>query len=154
MRGMSSIVKDIARITVWLILLYGVYIAFHGHLSPGGGFTGGVIIALAFVLLVLAYGRAEAERRVKEELSHTLEAVGMGLFLIGGIFALIFTGYFLSNWLFLKKLSMPQAAPFELLTSSGVIMPYNLSIALKVGMGLFVMFVALAGLRVSGRVKK
>ena len=55
--GMSLIVKVITRLTVGLILLYGIYIVLHGHISPGGGFAGGVIIALSFVNLMLAYGK-------------------------------------------------------------------------------------------------
>jgi len=42
-KGMSLIVKTITRLTVGLILLYGIYIVLHGHVSPGGGFAGGVI---------------------------------------------------------------------------------------------------------------
>ena len=47
-QGMSLIVKTITRLTVGLILLYGIYIVSHGHVSPGGGFAGGGIIALSF----------------------------------------------------------------------------------------------------------
>ncbi|MBU3958757.1 MAG: hypothetical protein KKE91_02725, partial [Candidatus Omnitrophica bacterium] len=55
--GMTLIVKTITRLTVGLILLYGIYIVLHGHLTPGGGFAGGVIIALSFVHLMLAFGK-------------------------------------------------------------------------------------------------
>jgi len=58
-QGMSVIVKTITRLTVGLILLYGIYILSHGHLSPGGGFAGGVIVALSFVHLMLAYDADE-----------------------------------------------------------------------------------------------
>ena len=40
--GMSVIVKTVTRLTVGLIFLYGIYIVLHGHLTPGGGFAGGV----------------------------------------------------------------------------------------------------------------
>jgi len=56
-KGMSLIVKTITRLTVGIMLLYGIYIISHGHLTPGGGFAGGVIIALSFVNLMLAYGK-------------------------------------------------------------------------------------------------
>lgn len=56
-KGMSLIVKVITRLTVGLILLFGIYIVLHGHVSPGGGFAGGVIIALSFIHLMLAYGK-------------------------------------------------------------------------------------------------
>ena len=46
--GMTLIVKTISRIIVWMVFLYGAYIILHGHLTPGGGFAGGVIVALGF----------------------------------------------------------------------------------------------------------
>ena len=45
--GMSLIVKVITRLTVGFILLLGIYVLLHGDVSPGGGFAGGVIIALS-----------------------------------------------------------------------------------------------------------
>ena len=54
-QGMSLIVKTITRLTVGLILLFGIYIVLHGHLSPGGGFAGGVIIALSFTAIADRY---------------------------------------------------------------------------------------------------
>ena len=51
------IVKICASITLPLALLLGIYIVLHGHLSPGGGFQGGVIIASAVLIFYIAYGR-------------------------------------------------------------------------------------------------
>ncbi|MCK4296914.1 MAG: hypothetical protein KAX28_09720, partial [Candidatus Marinimicrobia bacterium] len=34
--GMTLIVKTVTRVSVWLIILYGIYIILHGHLTPGG----------------------------------------------------------------------------------------------------------------------
>ena len=45
MRGMTIIVKSITQLMVPAIFLLGVYVIFHGHLTPGGGFAGGVLIA-------------------------------------------------------------------------------------------------------------
>ena len=44
--GMTLIVKTVARIVAGFILLFGIYIVIHGHVSPGGGFAGGIIIAI------------------------------------------------------------------------------------------------------------
>lgn len=67
--GMTLIVKTVTRITLGFILLYGVYIAINGHKSPGGGFVGGVIAALSFVHIMLAFGKKVALKRLH---SHTL----------------------------------------------------------------------------------
>ncbi|MBI4982347.1 MAG: hypothetical protein HZC15_04315 [Candidatus Omnitrophica bacterium] len=55
--GMSLIVKSVTRLTAGLILIYGIYIVFRGHIGPGGGFAGGVIVALSLVHLMLAFGK-------------------------------------------------------------------------------------------------
>jgi multicomponent Na+:H+ antiporter subunit B len=62
--GMTLIVKTVTRITLGFILLYGVYITLNGDVSPGGGFVGGVIIALALVHTMLAFGRKVALKRL------------------------------------------------------------------------------------------
>ncbi len=51
----SMIIRVAGRILVPLIILLGAYVFIHGHLTPGGGFQGGVIIATGFLLLLLAY---------------------------------------------------------------------------------------------------
>ncbi|NQT95333.1 MAG: hypothetical protein HQ572_02680 [Candidatus Omnitrophica bacterium] len=133
-KGMSIIVKTITRFTVGLIFLYGIYIVLHGHVSPGGGFAGGVIIALSFVHLMLAYGKEAALKKLSKRATSILESTGAMLFLL--IALLGFTGgYFFLN--FINK-----GEPFKLF-SAGIIPLCNIAIALKVGAGLFAIFVAL-----------
>lgn len=136
--GMSLIVKRITKVTVSLIFLFGVYICLHGHLTPGGGFAGGVIIALSFVHLVLAFGREAALKRLNESAASLFESCGGLLFLGTAVLGLL-GGYFFLNVL-------PKGRPFDLF-SSGIILLCNIAIFLKVGAGLFSIFVALAVLR-------
>ena len=75
-KGMSLIVKTVTRLTVGLILLYGVYILSHGHVSPGGGFAGGVIIALSFIHLMLAYGKETALAKLPKGITTFFEGMG------------------------------------------------------------------------------
>jgi len=134
-KGMTLIVKTITRLTVGLILLFGIYIVLHGHVSPGGGFAGGVIIALSFIHLMLAFGREVALKKLSEAWASILESLGALMFL--GIAILGFVGgYFFFNF-FLQK-----GKPFELF-SAGIIPLCNIAICLKVGAGLFAIFVAL-----------
>ncbi len=63
-KGMTLIVKTVTRLTLGFILLYGIYIAMSGHESPGGGFAGGVIIALSLVHVMLAFGKEVALKRL------------------------------------------------------------------------------------------
>ncbi|HAU38896.1 MAG TPA: sodium:proton antiporter, partial [Phycisphaerales bacterium] len=52
--GMTLIVRSTAKLVTGFIAVFGIYIALTGHLSPGGGFAGGVILAAAAILIVLA----------------------------------------------------------------------------------------------------
>ena len=144
-KGMSLIVKTITRLTVGVIFLYGIYIVTHGHLSPGGGFAGGVIIALAFIHLILAYGKEVAFKKLSQAASSLWESTGAILFLT--IALLGFTGgYFFLNFL-------PKGEPFKLF-SAGIIPLCNIAISFKVGAGIFAIFVALILLKLDLGKKK
>lgn len=144
-KGMSLIVKTITRLTVGLIFLFGIYIISHGHVSPGGGFAGGVIMALSFIHLMLAYGKEEAFKRLSKSTASIFESVGAILFLT--IAVLGFSGgYFFLNF-------MPKGEPFRLF-SAGTIPLSNIAISLKVGAGLFAIFVALVLLKLDSRSDK
>lgn len=143
-RGMSLIVKRITKITVSLIFLFGVYILLHGHLTPGGGFAGGVIIALSFIHLVLAFGKEAAFKKLNESVTSLFESLG-GLLFLGIALLGLSGGYFFLNVL-------PKGRPFDLF-SSGIIVLCNIAIFFKVGAGLFAIFIALAILRVPQRAK-
>jgi multicomponent Na+:H+ antiporter subunit B len=131
---MSIIVKTITRLTVGLILLFGIYIVLHGHLSPGGGFAGGVIIALSFVHLMLAFGKDVAATKISLKLANNLESVGALMFLSIALLG------FLGGSFFLNILS--KGITFKLF-SAGTIPLSNIAIGIKVGVGLLAIFLAL-----------
>ena len=142
-KGMTLIVKTITRYTVWLIILYGIYIMLHGHLTPGGGFAGGVIIALAFLNIMLAYGREFTRDWLNIGLLHDLEATSAILFLLIGILGVALAGSFLANFLYKGKL-------FNLV-SAGTIPILNIVIGIKVCVGLFVVVWSLALFHISSK---
>ena len=136
MNGMTSIVKTVTRIVVGVIFIYGVYVITHGHLTPGGGFAGGAIIAGAFILLVLAFGSDVLKLKVKEEGSSIYESIGILFFLI---FAL--GGFILGTTVFFNNY-LPKGVIGELI-SAGVIPLYNISVGIEVAAALFTIFLAL-----------
>lgn len=144
-KGMSLIVKVITRLTVGLILLYGIYIVLHGHLFPGGGFAGGVIVALSFIHLVLAFGKEEALKRLSQSVVSFFESLGAILFLTIAILG-FGAGYFFSDWF------ASRGEVFKLF-SAGTIPLSNLAIGIKVSFGLFAIFLSLVLLKFINREK-
>lgn len=133
---MSPIVKKVAQLISGIIFLYGIYIITHGHLTPGGGFAGGAILAGAFILLVLAYGSNALRLRKKEEGSSIFESLAILAFILMATTALfIGTKVFFNNFL-------PKGHIGELI-SAGVIPLYNIAVGIEVAAALFTIFLAL-----------
>ena len=78
---MTLIVKTTTRIIFGFVLLYGIYIGLCGHASPGGGFAGGAIIALSFILIMLAFGKEVAIKKFSASVLRILTAASGLLFL-------------------------------------------------------------------------
>jgi len=143
MRGMTLIVKTITRLISGLIFLYGIYIVLHGHLTPGGGFAGGVIIAGAFVLLVLAEGSDEVRTEIRKWRASFSESLGIFIFWL-----LAMLGVFAGTFFFLNLL--PKGKPLHIF-SAGEIPLCNIGIGIEVGAALFAIFITLAVLKMGGK---
>ena len=139
-KGMTLIVKTITRLTVGLILLFGIYIVTHGHISPGGGFAGGVIVALSFIHIMLAFGKDVALKKLSQNVASFFESLGAIIFITLAVIG-IGSGYFFLNFLL-------KGEPFKLF-SSGIIPLCNVAISFKVGAGLFLIFIVLVLFKMS-----
>jgi multicomponent Na+:H+ antiporter subunit B len=136
MEGMSIIVKKVTQLMAGLIFTYGIYIVLHGHLTPGGGFAGGAIIAGAFILLILAFGSSALNLRKEVAGSSNTESIGILLVVVLALVALAFgTRVFFNNFL-------PLGEAGELI-SAGAIPLYNLFIGIEVGGAILTIFLAL-----------
>lgn len=136
--GMTIIVKTVTDFVVGFIVLFGAYIVLYGHITPGGGFAGGVIVACGFILIMLSHGRDAAYARLGEKTASILDSTGSLAFL-----AIALAGY-AGGYFFMNV--FPKGTPFKLL-SSGTILANNLAIGLKVASSLFLVFSALAVFR-------
>lgn len=90
-----GILRIVARFLIPLILLFGLYIQFHGDYSPGGGFQAGVVFAAAWILFVLIYGLEDALRVIPERVMFVLMLCGVMLYATVGIAGVLLGGYFL-----------------------------------------------------------
>lgn len=63
---MDVLIKTVARIMFPFMLLLGSYIALNGHLSPGGGFPAGAVIATAIAMMVLVFSEGDVEHRLTQ----------------------------------------------------------------------------------------
>lgn len=143
MRGMTLIVKTVARLIAGLIFLYGVYVVLHGHLTPGGGFAGGIIIAGAFVLLILAEGIEEVAKEAEKWRASFWESFGIFCFWLLGMLGLFGGTYFLLNVIQKKFPGQPLQ-----LFSAGIIPLCNIAIAIEVGAALLAIVITLAVLKI------
>ncbi len=139
-KGMSPIVKTVTALVAAFIAVYGIYTVLYGHLSPGGGFPGGVILACGLILICLAFGREFVEELIGERTATIFDCLGALAFLLIATVLGYYGGRFFYNVL-------ARGEPSFLLTDGGIILPCNVAIGIKVGACLFGAFLALAVFR-------
>ena len=89
------VLRVIAKLFIPLILLFALYVQFHGDYGPGGGFQAGVIFAAAFILYTLIFGLDAAKKVARPGLVQILVAAGVLLYIGTGIMGLLLGGNFL-----------------------------------------------------------
>jgi multicomponent Na+:H+ antiporter subunit B len=109
-------------------LLVGCYVVLHGHVSPGGGFQGGVVLASGILLAYLAGDLPILARLRPEPVFDVTEALGAAAVLVVGLGGLVAGATFLTNWL-------PLGALGDLL-SAGTVPLLNIAIGVEVGSAL------------------
>ena len=83
------VIRTVCRRLAPFVQLFGLYVIMHGHSSPGGGFQGGVIIASSFILLALADGVEEVQRRLSLGALTTFASAGVLLYSGVGVVCLV-----------------------------------------------------------------
>ena len=89
------ILRVFAKILIPFILLFAVYVQFHGDYGPGGGFQAGVIVAAAVVFYALIWGLEGARRIAPDWLVETMLAAGVLLFATVGVAGILLGGNYL-----------------------------------------------------------
>jgi len=89
------VLRVIAKLLIPFILLFALYVQFHGDFGPGGGFQAGVILAAAVIFYALVYGLAAARKAVPESLVESMMAIGVLLYAGVGVAGLLLGGNYL-----------------------------------------------------------
>lgn len=141
MNGMSRIVKTITNVTFPLIMIYGLYVIAHGHLTPGGGFQGGAVVASGCAMILVAHGSVWTLGKIKEKNLSILESIGAFCFILLAILGLGFGTVFFKNFLVGSNLIFGIIPSFGStmanINTAGVIPLMNFAVGLKVIAGLF-----------------
>lgn len=91
----DRVLRVVGKLLLPFILLFALYVQFHGDFGPGGGFQAGTITAAAIVLYALIFGLAETRRVVSDRLVEAMLAAGVLLFAGVGVAGLLLGGNYL-----------------------------------------------------------
>ena len=91
-RQRHRVLQIITRLLVPFVLMFGLYVQFHGDYGPGGGFQAGVIFAAAFILYGLVFGLQRTRRVLPPRMLHILTSLGVLLYAGTGAVTMLFGG--------------------------------------------------------------
>lgn len=114
------ILRNITKVLVPMILIFGIYVILNGHLSPGGGFSGGAIMGAGLILYLSAFGYKETHRFINEKVIKWVTFVSLTFYCLAKSYS-FFTG---ANHL---ESIISNGTPGAIL-SSGLILPLNICV--------------------------
>ena len=120
----NVILKNTAFLLVPMIFVFGCYVILNGHLSPGGGFSGGAILGAALILYANAYGTKRAQHFINYRVYSLVVTVCL-------MFYVLSKGYSFYTGANNIPSGIPLGTPGNLL-SSGLILPLNIAVGLIV----------------------
>lgn len=121
----DAILREIGKIIIPFIQMFGIYIIFNGHLSPGGGFSGGTILGVSLVMYKLIEDTSKPSIKISEKT--IMQFMCFSLMLYG-----ILKGYsFISGGGELEVINIPLGIPGRIL-SGGMLLPLNIAVGIIV----------------------
>lgn len=143
--SMSKIVRTAADLLFLFVFVFGFYIVLHGHLTPGGGFQGGAVIATGFILLFVSHKIEEITAIFSKKSFQNSETTGLFLFAGTALLAIGLGSTFFMNFLAGAGGLFGQAVPFGvnggLLNTAGTIPIMNIAVGIEVLGGLSIILV-------------
>jgi multicomponent Na+:H+ antiporter subunit B len=148
---MSRIVRTAADVIYPFILIFGLYVVAHGHLTPGGGFQGGAVIATGGALVIVAYSYEEVREWLSGKVLMGQEVIGLVGFIGVALLALAFGQVFFFNYLNASGSLFGMPVPYGInageLNTGGFVPLMNFSVGCEVWGGLtLVILYMLSGL--------
>lgn len=139
---MSKIVRVSADLLYPAILIFGLYVILHGHLTPGGGFQGGAVVATAAALVIVAFSYEEVVAMIRKSVLTLQESGGLVMFAGVALIALGLGTTFFYNFLANSGLLFGMPVPFGPnpgeLDTGGVLPLMNIAVGIEVWGGLAV----------------
>jgi energy-converting hydrogenase B subunit I len=142
---LSKIVRTVANQLILFILIFGLYVIAHGHLTPGGGFQGGAVVVSGVVMLLVAFNSKELKKSLRERFLSIMESTGALVFValaFAGLGTVFFYNFLVGSPIF-GDIPIPGPNPGNLWTG-GFIPLMNFAVGLKVIAGLSAVVLALA----------
>jgi energy-converting hydrogenase B subunit I len=134
---MTKIVRTTADVFFPFCLAFGLYVVIHGHLTPGGGFQGGAVMATGTALLLVARSYEDITGRIRKTALKICEAVGLMMFLLAGLSGIFAGRPFMANWMALTGGLFGTPVPYG--PNSGNLNTAGLLPLLNVGVGIEVL---------------
>ena len=106
----NVVIRTTARVLMPFMMVFGLYVIFHGEGGPGGGFQGGVILASAFVLYTLVHGLEASTAVVPKRYTDVLAAAGVLIYAGVGVYCMVRGGNFLDYYYLIHAPDDPGAA--------------------------------------------
>ena len=122
----DPIICFVVKLLVPIIIVFGVYILFNGHLSPGGGFSGGAILGTGFILFAMAYGEDVAAKVISAKVIKVITICSLSFYCLSKSYS-FFTGNEFNG---IHSIIGP-GTPGDFL-SGGLILPLNLAVGFVV----------------------
>ena len=93
---LDVILRIAAKMFIPFILMFGLYVQWHGDYGPGGGFQAGVIVAAAVILYAIVFGKDAATRVVPKWVAELMVPLGVLIYAAIGVWSMVMGGEFLN----------------------------------------------------------
>ena len=128
----DAILQGVASVLCPIIFIFGIYIILNGHLSPGGGFSGGSIMGAGLILYVAAFGFNKTQRFFNEHIYKIAKITALCMY------GLIGTYFYMTGANGIEN-HIPLGIPGHIL-SGGIILPINICVGLEVACTMYAFY--------------